>query len=189
MSVIFDRDPVHHSWKTRALEAEKGWVDCASDYQSIGKELAAAQDEIIRLRAALDEAEKDSIPFATWDKLSDSYLKETNEQKSTITAQAERIKELEAERNRLASDALTALAGIVCTPVEGYVLAPQCLKSNILELRKMYVDATRAALERAVEIVHKRWLDNNDDSVFAGGQRNEDLDIIAALKAERKVEG
>lgn len=37
---------------------------------------------------------------------------------------------------RLASDALTSLAGIVCTPVEGYLLAPQCLPADIRTLRK-----------------------------------------------------
>ena len=35
-------------------EAEKGWQDCADDYQSIGRELAAAQDQISALTAERD---------------------------------------------------------------------------------------------------------------------------------------
>ena len=47
---------------------------------------------------------------------------------------------------RLATDALTSLAGIVCTPAEGYLMAPHCLASDIGNLRKLEESATRRAI-------------------------------------------
>jgi hypothetical protein len=51
----------------------------------------------------------------------------------------------EALATQLATDALTSLLGIVCTPAEGYLKAPQCLANDIGNLRKLEEAATKRA--------------------------------------------
>ena len=85
-----------------------------------------------------------------------------------ITTLRARLTEVEGERDtwkdlcgtaerrlkRLAYDALTSLAGTVCTPVEGYILAPQCLSANIREVVKDLTQA-QAALAEMTEKARK----------------------------------
>ena len=52
----------------------------------------------------------------------------------------------ESLAERLATDALTQLAGVVCTPAEGYLKAPHCLASDIANLRKLEEAATKRAI-------------------------------------------
>jgi hypothetical protein len=64
-------------------------------------------------------------------------------------ASQERAASAERERDRLATDALIALAGShVGTPVEGYVEAPWCLKGDIERLAQERDAAKRAKEER-----------------------------------------
>jgi hypothetical protein len=58
----------------------------------------------------------------------------------------DRAAKAESLAKRLADDALTSLAGIVCTPAEGYLLAPQCLAADIRNLRKLEEAATKRAI-------------------------------------------
>ena len=53
---------------------------------------------------------------------------------------------------RLAADAIGALAGAVCTPAEGDLLAPHCLGANIQELRRCAADAIRQAAAQPAEV-------------------------------------
>lgn len=61
------------------------------------------------------------------------------------------LEKVEAERDRLAHDALTVLAGVVCTPIEGFVKVPYELKTGILELRKMKESAEQRIAELEAE--------------------------------------
>lgn len=62
-----------------------------------------------------------------------------------LLAELERV---EKERDRLADDALTALSGVVCTPIEGFVKVPYELKTGIMDLRKL----KEAAEQRIAEL-------------------------------------
>ena len=66
---------------------------------------------------------------------------------SIITDLLAELERVESERDRLAKDALTSLAGVVCTPIEGFVKVPYELKTGILELRKMKESADQRISE------------------------------------------
>jgi hypothetical protein len=63
-----------------------------------------------------------------------------------------RAEKAESLAERLATDALTSLAGIVCTPAEGYLKAPHCLSGDIGNLRKL----EEVAIKRAIS-AEKGW--------------------------------
>jgi len=86
----------------------------------------------------------DALPQA--DKIIQGLLQAWDDEKHLSDRLFERATRAEDLAERLAKDALTSLAGIVCTPVEGYMKAPQCLSTDIGELRKM-AEKYRAALE------------------------------------------
>lgn len=63
-----------------------------------------------------------------------------------------RAEKAEAQRDRLATDALAHLAGAgIATPVEGYVKAPHCLSDNIDRLARER-DEARAAVQSACDV-------------------------------------
>jgi hypothetical protein len=67
-----------------------------------------------------------------------------------LLARAERA---ERERDRLATDALAALAGAgICTPEEGYVKSPHCLASNISDLMRERDEARNAVQAAHYEV-------------------------------------
>ncbi|OHD24897.1 MAG: hypothetical protein A2Y38_16330 [Spirochaetes bacterium GWB1_59_5] len=86
----------------------------------------------------------DAVPQA--DKIIQGLLLAWENEKHLSERLFERATRAESKAKRLADDALTALAGIVCTPVEGYLEAPQCLSADIRNLRKLEEAATKRAI-------------------------------------------
>lgn len=95
-----------------------------------------------RLELALEQAERDV-------ESAERHITALECHRDGLILRAEtaerRAAELAKERDRLATDALIALAGAhVGTPVEGYVEAPWCLKGDIERLAKERDEARRA---------------------------------------------
>jgi hypothetical protein len=84
-----------------------------------------------------------------YDLLKESFeanANETIELRKKLSGEWERAETATRLAERLATDALTSLAGIVCTPAEGYLKAPHCLASDIGNLRKLEEAATKRAV-------------------------------------------
>jgi len=85
----------------------------------------------------------DALPQA--DKIIQGLLQAWDDEKHLSDRLFERATRAESLAERLAKAALTSLAGIVCTPIEGYLEAPQCLSTDIGNLRKLEEAATKRA--------------------------------------------
>jgi hypothetical protein len=104
-----------------------------------------------------------------------------------------RIQLVTAERDRLATDALAAMAGAgICTPVEGYVKAPHCLASNIGDLKRERDTARQSALHMshrlAMDEAALRGMTEARDAARANAAQLRDALEAATQRRWRAVE-
>lgn len=136
----------------------RAWVNGADSEET------AIPIEARSLRALIDDADALPAAIARAEKAEQERDEAERERAKVSKRSAEnfaRAEKAEALANRLATDALAALAGAVPTPAEGYVATPHCLRGDIgkLRARAERAGALEAALREAREAIRDAGLD------------------------------